>query len=160
MGEQLQPGERPRSPSGADADAARPGVRVLVVEDEADTAETTAILFRMVGHTVEVVGDGLAALRAAAANPPDVVLLDIGLRGMNGYEVARQLRGQPAGQKTVIIAVTGYAQESDRRRSREAGVDLHLVKPVDSSLLAQAVGRFHRPVAAEAGAAADTGTPP
>ena len=75
--------------------------------------------------------DGPSALLMAAANPPDVVLLDIGLPRMDGYEVARLLRKQPGLEGAVLIAVTGYGQEEDRRRTREAGLNAHLVKPVD-----------------------------
>ena len=103
---------------------------VLVVDDNADAATSVAMLLRMAGHDVEVEHDGPAALEKVAAAAPDVVLLDIGLPGMSGYEVARQLRLRPEGQGLRIYALTGYGQEEDRKRSLEAGFDGHLVKPV------------------------------
>jgi PAS domain S-box-containing protein len=103
---------------------------VLVVDDNADSASSMAMLLRMVGHDVEVEHDGRAALARIAAAMPDIVLLDIGLPGMSGYEVAKHLRARPEGQGLRIFAMTGYGQEEDRKRSLEAGFDGHLVKPV------------------------------
>jgi CheY-like chemotaxis protein len=117
-------------------------LRVLVVEDHADTAESVAVLLRLHGHEVDVAPDGPAALRIAAQNPPDVALLDIGLPGMNGFEVARRLQEQPAGKKPLLVAVTGYGREEDRRRSEQAGIDLHLLKPVDPEQLKKLLARF------------------
>src|SRR6478609_6332281 len=97
------------------------GVRVLVVEDNVDAAETLADLLRLWGYEVETVHDGEAAVSAAPRFRPRVVLLDIGLPRMNGYEVARWLRGRPELRDLLIVAVTGYGQESDRARGREAG---------------------------------------
>jgi two-component system CheB/CheR fusion protein len=104
---------------------------VLLVEDNLDAAEALSELLRMWGHEVEVAHDGVSALRTARTVEPDVVLLDIGLPGMDGYEVARELRAIPGLAASRLIALTGYGQESDRRRSSLAGVDHHLVKPVD-----------------------------
>jgi PAS domain S-box-containing protein len=103
---------------------------VLVVDDNADAADSMAMLLRMLGHTVEIEHDGLAALERVTAQLPDIVLLDIGLPGMNGYDVAKHLRARPEGQGLRIYAMTGYGQEDDRRRSLESGFDGHLVKPV------------------------------
>jgi PAS domain S-box-containing protein len=103
---------------------------VLVVDDNVDSASTMAMLLRMAGHKVEVEHDGPAALECAAAERPDVVLLDIGLPGMSGYEVAKYMRAHGDGQALRIYAMTGYATEDDRKRSRDAGFDGHLVKPV------------------------------
>jgi PAS domain S-box-containing protein len=103
---------------------------VLVVDDNADAAETMARLLRMVGHDVDIEPDGAAALERIARAAPDIVLLDIGLPGMSGYEVAAHLRARPEGQGLRIYAMTGYGQEDDRRKSVEAGFDGHLVKPV------------------------------
>ena len=116
-------------------------LRVLVVEDHADTAESVAVLLRLHGHEVDVAPDGPTALRIAAQNPPDVALLDIGLPGMDGFEVARRLQERP-GKKPLLVAVTGYGQEEDRRRSEQAGIDLHLLKPVDPEELKQLLARF------------------
>jgi PAS domain S-box-containing protein len=103
---------------------------VFVVDDNADAAESMAMLLRTVGHDVHVEHDGVEALKRLAADLPDIVLLDIGLPGIDGYEVARRLREQPGGDAVRIYAMTGYGQEEDRRRSLEAGFDGHLVKPV------------------------------
>jgi CheY-like chemotaxis protein len=106
------------------------GVRVLVVNDYADNVESMALLLRLYGHEVETALGGPAALRAAWTNPPDVVLLDISMPGMNGYEVARQLR-RMFQDRVVIIALTAHGFEEDKRRCLEAGFDRHFVKPAD-----------------------------
>src|SRR6516225_6772801 len=107
-------------------------LRALVVEDYADAAASMAVFLRHHGHEVEVARDGLSALRIAEDNPPDLALLDISLPGgLDGCEVARRLQQRAGGRKPFLIAVTGYGQEADRRRSREAGILLHLLKPVD-----------------------------
>jgi CheY-like chemotaxis protein len=107
------------------------GLRILVVDDNIDAAQTMAALLRMRGHEAEVVYDGESALRRAHSMAPDVVFLDIGLPGMNGFQVVRELRGRPQTSRAVLIALTGYGQASDRTRSLEAGFDYHLVKPVE-----------------------------
>jgi CheY-like chemotaxis protein/two-component sensor histidine kinase len=103
---------------------------IVVVDDNADAAESMAMLLRTIGHDVRVQLDGTAALQEITARMPDIVLLDIGLPGLNGYEVARRLRDHPGGDALRIYALTGYGQEDDRRRSMQAGFDGHLVKPV------------------------------
>jgi len=103
---------------------------VVVVDDNLDAAESMAILLRNVGHEVRIEHDGLAAIKELTRELPDVVLLDIGLPGISGYEVAKRLRQHPGGESVRIYAMTGYGQEDDRRRSMEAGFDGHLVKPV------------------------------
>jgi CheY-like chemotaxis protein len=105
--------------------------RVLVVDDNVDAADTLAMLLRVGDHEVRIVHDGLSALDAARAYRPQVVLLDIGLPGLNGYEVAQRLRSDPITKDVLLVAVSGYGQDEDRRRSRQAGFDHHLVKPVD-----------------------------
>jgi signal transduction histidine kinase/CheY-like chemotaxis protein len=124
------------------ADAARPppetlelppGAKkrtIVVVDDDPDAANSMAVLLRMVGHDVEIEHDGAAALARVLARPPDILLLDIGLPGMSGYEVAKQLRSRPEGKAIKIFALTGYGQEEDRKRSFASGIDGHLVKPV------------------------------
>jgi PAS domain S-box-containing protein len=121
------------------------GRRVLVVDDNADAAQSLALLLELDGHQVRVALDGPRALEAAQAEEPEVVLLDIGLPQMDGYEVARRLRARRGAGPAVLVALTGYGQEDDRRRSREAGFDYHLVKPVEPGALrellaARAVG--------------------
>ena len=105
--------------------------RILLVEDNVDAADALAELLRLWGHEVEVVHDGPTAVQSAGSVRPGVVLLDIGLPGMDGYQVAGALRRLPELQGTLIVALTGYGQESDRQRSARAGFDYHLVKPVD-----------------------------
>jgi signal transduction histidine kinase len=105
--------------------------RVLLVEDNADAAEAMVMLLKEFGHDVHVVHDGREALSAAEAFDPEVVLLDIGLPGIDGYELARRIRRMPRLAAATIIAVSGYGQEKDRQRSAAAGFDAHLVKPVD-----------------------------
>src|SRR4051812_25487406 len=107
-------------------DEAQGRLRVLVVEDEPDTAASLAFLLKLQGYQAEAVGDGLAALEAARVTPPDVVLLDIGLPAMDGYELARRLRDEHLFKRPLLIAISGYGDESDRRRCLEAGIDLHL----------------------------------
>ena len=105
------------------------GHRVLVVDDNRDAAESLASLLVCSGHEVRLAYDGLSALAIAIDFKPDAVSLDIGLPGLDGYETARQMREQCALRDTVLIALTGYGNEDDRKRSREAGFDHHLVKP-------------------------------
>jgi signal transduction histidine kinase/DNA-binding response OmpR family regulator len=109
--------------------------RILVVDDNADAAESLALLLQIAGHEVQSCHDGPAALAAAQAFQPDIILLDIGLPGMDGHEVARRLRAQKEFEKVLLVALTGYGQDEDQRRSREAGFDHHLVKPVEPEAL-------------------------
>ena len=117
-------------PEAAASIPVRP-LRILVVDDNEDTAEMMSMLLGMDGHDVEVAHTGPSALEAAAAHRPDVIVLDIGLPGLDGYQVAQRLRQDPAMKEVLLIAASGYGQDSDRRRSWEAGFDHHLVKPVD-----------------------------
>jgi two-component system, OmpR family, response regulator len=112
-----------------------PPLSVLVVEDLEDAAQSTAELLTLCGHAVRVAVCGPDALAAVAAEVPDVVLLDIGLPGMSGWEVAERLRRQATDKQPVVVAVTGYGSESDRWHSADAGVDMHLTKPADPSAL-------------------------
>jgi PAS domain S-box-containing protein len=109
--------------------------RVLVVDDNRDAAQSLGMVLEMLGHEVDTAIDGPSALEVAARRCPQMVVLDIGMAGMNGYEVARRIRGQPALRNTTIVALTGYGQEADRQKSAEAGFDAHLVKPVEPSAL-------------------------
>jgi PAS domain S-box-containing protein len=118
---------------------------VVVVDDNMDAAESMAMLLRNVGHEVRIEHDGLAAIKELTRELPDIVLLDIGLPGISGYEVAKRLREHPGGESVRIYAMTGYGQEDDRRRSMEAGFDGHLVKPVIPSDLFALVDAAARP---------------
>ena len=106
-----------------------PSLRMLVVDDNVDETESLAMLMRELGHDVRTAHDGPTALEAALDHRPHMVLLDIGLPGLDGYEVAKRMRQQPVLQSAVLVAMTGYGRESDRQRAQEAGFDHHLVKP-------------------------------
>lgn len=110
-------------------------LRVLLIEDNADAAETLTELLQLWGHEVEVARKGELATHLALQFQPQVVILDIGLPGMDGYEVARELRRQESLRQPLLLALTGYGQEQDRTRAREAGFDLHLTKPVNPEQL-------------------------
>jgi CheY-like chemotaxis protein len=121
------------------------GLRILVIDDNVDSAETMTLFLRCQGHDVRLGGDGLEAVRIADQFRPDVILLDIGLPGLSGYEVARTIRLQAWAREICLTAVSGWSQETDRARSRDAGFDHHLVKPVDpdvpACILASAAAR-------------------
>ena len=107
------------------------GRRVLVVDDNRDAAELLADSLRALGHVVDVALDGPSALEVVRTRPPDVALLDLGLPVMDGFELGERLRDDPDLPGIVLIAVTGYAQELDRRRSAASGFDAHMAKPID-----------------------------
>jgi CheY-like chemotaxis protein len=109
--------------------------RILVVDDNVDMVRGISMLLTLIGHDVATAHDGPAALEAAERFRPEFVLLDIGLPGMDGYEVASRLRREPCSKDAVIVAVTGYGRDEDRRRSKEAGFDYHLIKPLDHDAL-------------------------
>ena len=111
--------------------------RVLVVDDNVDAAETLAMLARLYGHEVRIAHTGPSGLETARNYHPEIVLLDIGLPGLDGYEVARRLRNEPGGDQILLVAVTGYGREEDRARARAAGFDHHLMKPFDPASLGQ-----------------------
>lgn len=113
--------------------------RLLVIDDNRDAAESMSMLFELWGHEVVCVYDGRAALETAAKYRPHAVFLDIGLPGMDGYEIAERLRELPQCAHAILVAITGYGQDDDRRRSREAGIDHHLVKPVSPETLHQLI---------------------
>jgi signal transduction histidine kinase len=120
------------------------GRRVLVVDDNDDAAETLAEILRFDGHEVTTAASGPAALSAVVRFRPDVALLDIGMPGMSGYELARRLRADPRLSSTVLVALTGWGQDKDRRESQEAGFAQHLTKPVDLDRLRQIVEAAER----------------
>jgi PAS domain S-box-containing protein len=115
--------------------------RVLVVDDNADAARSLASVLEMLGHQIRTVFDGAAAVAAVQEERPEVVILDIGLPKMDGYEVARRIRSVPGGKDMMLIALTGYGQSEDKRRAQEAGFDDHLVKPVDPGILERLIVR-------------------
>jgi PAS domain S-box-containing protein len=109
--------------------------RILVVDDNRDSADSLAMMLQLMGHDTMMAHDGLEAVQAAETYRPDVVLLDIGLPQMNGYEAARCIREQQWGKSMLIIALTGWGQDEDKRRALEAGFDHHLIKPVGAEVL-------------------------
>jgi two-component system, chemotaxis family, CheB/CheR fusion protein len=117
-------------------DPKAPGRRILVVDDNVDAALSVTGLLKLWGHEVQAAFSGAEAIAVARTFRPQIVLLDIGMPGMSGYDVARQLRAEPEFEGLVITALTGYGQAEDRRRSREAGFDHHLTKPPDPDALA------------------------
>jgi signal transduction histidine kinase/ActR/RegA family two-component response regulator len=132
--------------AGTPADAGRwkrPGRRVLVVDDNRDSAVSMATLLELLGDEVRTAHDGLAAVETAEAFRPDVVLMDLGMPRLNGYEATRRIRQRPWGKEIAVIALTGWGQEADRIRSREAGCDGHLVKPVSLADLEKLLAEVH-----------------
>lgn len=121
------------------------GLRILLAEDNADSAESMAHILRAAGHSVGIVTDGVQAVTAALHDPPDVVLLDIGLPLLDGWVVARRIRQGLGERPCVLIAISGYDQPEDRVRSRQAGIHLHLAKPVDPEELQTLLSQLHRP---------------
>lgn len=117
--------------------AKAPGYRILVIDDNQDSAVTLTMLLKIKGHDVQTRYGGRSGLEAAESLRPEVIILDIGMPEMDGYETCRQLRQRPWGKEIVVVALTGYGQEEDKRRTREAGFDGHLVKPVDMAELTQ-----------------------
>ena len=113
--------------------------RILVVDDNYDSAESLALLLQLHGHEVRQAHDGVEAVEAAAAFAPEIVVLDIGLPKLNGYDAARQIRALPSGKRIVLVALTGWGQAADRQRSAESGFDLHLVKPVNPEALSKLI---------------------
>jgi PAS domain S-box-containing protein len=132
----------PRKPGEAATPAERPPARVLVVDDNVDAADAIATLLQFSGYDIEVAHDPQAALEAAARERPDLVLLDIGLPGMTGYEVAQRIRDGDGGRRTKIVALTGYGQEQDNEQAKAAGFSAYLVKPVDADQLTALVNEL------------------
>lgn len=126
---EARPGQTPHAPSGRDTLR-----RIVVIDDNVDAAESLAMLLRLKGHEVHIAYDGPAGVSLAQKTDPDCVLVDIGLPGIDGYEVAKRLRAQES-ERTLLIALTGYGQSEDRLKSEQAGFDHHLVKPVAQDVL-------------------------
>jgi PAS domain S-box-containing protein len=134
--------ERPLETAGAGRPKAAPRQRrILIVDDSVDSAQMLARLLRLEGHEPYTVHDGLEAVTAAAQLRPDVVLMDLGLPTLNGFEACRRIRREPWGEGIVIFALTGWGQDADRRRTSDSGFDHHLVKPVDPRVLMTLIDR-------------------
>jgi signal transduction histidine kinase len=140
--------------SDAGAEAVQVRRRILVADDNSDALESLATLLELSGHEVFSAANGALALESAERHLPEVALLDIGMPKLDGYEVARRIRAQPWGRRITLVALTGWGQESDRRRSGEAGFDSHLVKPLDLDKLTALLERL--PVSIAPGQGADT----
>ena len=122
--------------------------RILIVDDNIDSAQSLAMLLGMSGYDTHTAHDGVEAVRCAEQLLPDAMLLDIGLPRQNGYEVCRCIREQPWGKRMVLIALTGWGQDNDRRQAEQAGFDSHIVKPVDfEGLLRMLESLLARPAA-------------
>ena len=110
-----------------------------MVDDNADAAESLALLLSLSGHDTRTAHDGEAAIQVAAGFRPDIVFLDIGMPTIDGHETARRMRAEPWGQSLVIVALTGWGQTEDRRRSKDAGFNHHLVKPADPAMVSKLI---------------------
>jgi len=122
-------------PTPAEGAAIPHSLRVLVVDDNEDAAETLGQLLELMGHATRTANDGEAGVAAAGEFLPDVVLMDIGMPKLNGYDAARRIRAEPWGHAMTLVALTGWGQEDDRKKSAAAGFDRHLVKPVEQAAL-------------------------
>ena len=139
--------EQPLKPAPRDPDAVAssvPPARILIVDDNKDAADSLALLLELAGHTVATAYNGQEGIELALAFAPDVLLLDLGMPGLTGFEIARRIRQQPWGKDLNLIAVTGWGQEQDRRRTQEAGFNAHLTKPVAALELQKALGNAIR----------------
>ena len=134
LSEMLPPQTQEKSDAEPEATVQR---RILLVDDNRDSADSLAMLLKVMGHEVRIAHDGLEAVEGAATFQPHVILLDIGLPRLNGYEAARRIREQQRHKDLTLVALTGFGQDEDRRRAEEAGFDAHMVKPVDFAALAK-----------------------
>jgi two-component system CheB/CheR fusion protein len=116
------------------------GRRVLIVDDRAEQTRTMRMLLERMGHEAHIASDGASALSILEEFPCDIALIDIGLQGMSGYDLAQRIRERPKFKGMVLIAQTGWGRDEDRQRSREAGFDHHLVKPIERRVLAEILG--------------------
>jgi CheY-like chemotaxis protein len=116
----------------------------LVVDDNHDAADSLAMFLKFLGATVRVAYDGAAAIEMVDKSQPEIVLLDIGMPMLDGYEVARRLRALPEGRNLLLVAMTGWGQEEDKRRTAQAGFDHHLVKPVDPVKLEKLLAEYSK----------------
>jgi CheY-like chemotaxis protein len=138
----LRPNSPHDRPIGPTSRRSQPGLSILLVEPDADTADSTALLLRLHGHRVLLAPDGPCALQEARDHPPDVIVLEIHLPGLDGWQLAGQFLREVNGKRPFLIALTGCGEEADRRRSEEAGIDLHLAKPADPDYLRRLLRRL------------------
>jgi CheY-like chemotaxis protein len=124
---------------------APPRLKILVVDDNRDVATSLSMLLDLMGHEVRVAYDGEKAVQLAGEFRPQIVLLDLGMPNVDGYETCRRIRGHGWGADMTLIAVSGWGQDEDRRKSATAGFDAHLVKPVSPETLAELSSRLHSP---------------
>lgn len=130
--DEARPGDEARAAPEADGEAEPPaGLRIVVAEDHRDARDVVTMMLRMKGHEVEPAKDGLEALEMLRSQRPDAALLDIGMPGMDGYQVARAVREEPWGRNMLLVAMTGWGRDSDKARATEAGFDMHLTKPIN-----------------------------
>lgn len=120
-------------PSGASGESVRR--RILIADDNEDSATAMAMIFKLMGNEVRMATDGLEAIQIAEAFRPELILMDIGMPEMNGYDACRQIRKQPWGDSIVIAALTGWSREEDQRHAQDAGFNHHLIKPIDPDCL-------------------------
>lgn len=115
--------------------------RILIADDNADTADSLATILENMGYEVRAAYNGASAVETAEHFRPEVLLLDIGMPGLNGYETAHYIREEPWGKDAVVVAVTGWGGEADKRQAREAGFDHHLTKPVDPEVIRDLIAK-------------------
>jgi CheY-like chemotaxis protein len=120
--------------------------RVLVVDDNLDGAETLNLMLQLLGNDTKVASDGVEAVAMASEFRPDVILMDIGMPRLNGYDACRQIRKLPCCERVLMVACTGWGQAADKQKSREAGFDLHMVKPVDLAVLEKLLAQVRAPI--------------
>ena len=138
----LEREQGPKTGSRAGLPSSPSGNRLLVVDDNQDAASSLAMLLRLEGHEVRVAFSGMAALEMTKAYSPDAIFLDIGMPGMDGYDVARRMRQQDGLENVVLVALTGWGQQEDRRRTAEAGFNYHLVKPPEPEAVDRLLGEL------------------
>jgi len=132
------------SPTAPAPKPTKRGFRILVVDDNHDSALSLAMMLSIMGHETRTAHDGESAVETAESFLPEVVLLDIGLPKLNGYEVAQRIRQHPWGASMFLIAVTGWGQDEDRQRSSEVGLNVHMVKPVEAGALEKLLAELAR----------------
>jgi two-component system CheB/CheR fusion protein len=124
-------------------------VRILLVEDNPDAAESLRVLLELAGHEVHVASDGLRALKVVDEFEPELAFIDVGLPGIDGYELASRLRALPSCRSTLLIALTGYGRDEDKKRASDAGFDHHLTKPVDFDAIDRLLANASAPAGGE-----------